>query len=576
MTVPRIVRRAVPPAHALPSNLHPVVCRVLAARGIDRPELLDTTLKGLLRPERLGGLEVAVSLLCEALKASRRICIVADYDADGATSCALALRALRALGAAAVDFVVPDRQRFGYGLTPPIVELALEKRAEVLVTVDNGIASFEGVAAAKAAGLTVIVTDHHLPGATLPAADAIVNPNARGDEFPSKALAGVGVIFYVMVALRARLRDEGWFSARALPEPNFASLLDLVALGTVADVVPLDLNNRRLVAQGVKRIREGQCAPGITALIRVAKRDPAKLGTSDLGFAVGPRLNAAGRLGDMAVGINLLTSDDPAECWRIAGELNEINLTRRDIELDMKTQALAVVEARLAAAGASMPAGICLYDETWHQGVVGILASRIKELYHRPVIAFAPGEAQEIKGSARSIPGVHIRDVLDAIATQNPGLLGRFGGHAMAAGLSLRAADLPRFEQAFAMHVARVADPAALERLLLSDGELGPEDFTLDLAHELARASPWGQGNPPPLFDGEFVVRDLRLVGERHLRLSLDGPGGLSVNGIAFGAAEADWALRGQRIHLAYRLEANEWNGTESLQLNCEYACRIT
>ena len=571
MSAPRIERRRVPAGDTLPPDLHPVVRRVLAARGIDRPELLDTSTAGLLRPETLGGLDAATSLLALALAEARPICIIADYDADGATSCALALRALRAMGASAVDFVVPDRLRYGYGLTPPIVELARQKGAALLVTVDNGIASIDGVAAARAAGMQVLVTDHHLPGEVLPAADAIVNPNARGDGFPSKALAGVGVIFYVMLALRAHLRAQGWFDAQGISPPNLADLLDLVALGTVADVVPLDPNNRRLVAQGLARMRQGRCVAGITALCRVAGKDPARLTTGELGFALGPRLNAAGRLADMALGIELLTSDDPVRCGRIAAELDSINLTRREIEQDMSAQAHTIVAGLLATAQRDIPAGLCLFDESWHQGVVGIVASRIKERYHRPVIAFAPGDGEELKGSARSIQGVHIRDVLDAVATRNPGLLGRFGGHAMAAGLSLRREAFTRFSQAFAAEVARVADASILERVLLTDGELAAADFTLPLAAALATLLPWGQGNPAPLFDGEFNVLGRRVVGERHLKLELGAPGGVQVGAIAFGAATADWT-HARRIHAAYRLEVNEWNGSESLQLQIEFA----
>ncbi len=570
-TTPRIVRRPVPDSHQLPTDFHPVIARVLAARGIDRPELLDTSIAGLLHPETLGGLDAAVDLLAEALRAQQAICIVGDFDADGATSCALALRALKAMGAEALDYVVPDRFLYGYGLTPPIVEMAVSKGAALIVTVDNGISSLEGVAAAKAAGLKVIVTDHHLPGAVLPAADAIVNPNARGDAFPSKVLAGVGVIFYVMLALRARLRSTGWFITRGLRDPKLGVLLDLVALGTVADVVALDENNRRLVAQGIARMRAGACVPGITALIRAAGRNPQRLTTSDLGFALGPRLNAAGRLADMARGIELLTSDDLATCTRIAGELDAMNRERREIEQDMKTQALEIVEGLLARERDQLPAGLCLFEPGWHQGVVGIVASRIKDLYHRPVIAFAQAGDGDVKGSARSIPGVHVRDVLDAVATRHPGLLGRFGGHAGAAGLALREQDLPAFELAFAAEVDRVTDPDLLERVLLSDGELGPADFTLELARGLAGILPWGQGVPAPLFDGEFEVLGRRVVGERHLRLELKTAGGARVGAIAFNAVDGPWA-GARHIRAAYRLEANEWNGNETLQLQVEHA----
>ena len=572
MLGPRLVRRVVPVAVDLSKDFDPIVGRVLAARGIQTASSLDTALTGLARPEQLSGMAIAVELLAEACVAQRRICIVGDYDADGATSCALALRALAMLGAGPVDFVVPNRFEYGYGLTPPIVELVCAKGAQVLITVDNGMSSIEGVAAAKAAGLCVIVTDHHLPGATLPAADAIVNPNAQGDAFPSKARAGVGVIFYVMLALRARLRQDGWFAARGIPDPNLGELLDLVALGTVADVVPLDANNRCLVAHGLARLRAGRCVPGLTALIRIAGKDPRRLVAADLGFALGPRLNAAGRLADMATGIALLTSDDPRTCERIARELDGMNRARRDIEQDMKTQAMAIVANLLDTPGTAVPAGICLYDEHWHQGVIGVVAARIKEHYHRPVIVFARGEDGELKGSARSIPGVHIRDVLDALATHNPGLLGRFGGHAMAAGLALQASDLARFTAAFAAEVTRVVDPILLERVLLTDGELAPGDFSLALARQLSELVPWGQGFPEPIFEGLFGVRERRVVGEQHLKLKLELPDGALIDAIAFNAVEAPWAASAASIYAAYRLSVNEWNGKESLQLMIEHA----
>ena len=567
----RVLRRTAAPDHHLPASLHPVLQRVLAARGVRSVAELDTSLSGLLRPEGLSQIGRAVALLAQAIAAQRRICIVADYDADGATSCALGLRALRALGARHVDFLVPNRFEYGYGLTPPIVELALTRGAEVLVTVDNGIASCEGVAAAKAAGLAVLVTDHHLPGAELPLADAIVNPNLPGDGFASKALAGVGVMFYVLVALRAHLREAGWFASQALPEPNLAAWLDLVALGTVADVAVLDANNRRLVAQGLARLRSGRGTPGLVALCRASGREPGRLQASDLGFRLGPRLNAAGRLADMALGIELLTSDDAAACERMARELDAMNLERREIEAEMKSRALAIVEHLPRDEAAALPSGICLFDPGWHQGVTGIVASRVKELHHRPTVVFARAGDTELKGSARSIPGIHIRDVLEQVATRHPGLITRFGGHAMAAGLALEAPALARFGAAFAAEIERVAAPELLERVLFTDGELAPADFSLALARQLREAGPWGQGFPEPLFDGTFAVTTRRVVGEQHLKLQLSDGGRIALDAIAFNAAQAAWARPGARIHAVFRLDINEWQGAESLQLVIEH-----
>jgi len=566
---PRIERRRIDLAACAIDSLHPVLQRVYAARGITSPGEIDHTLQGLLRTDLLGGIERATALLEEALREDLRIVVVADFDADGATSCAVALRGLRACGARHVDYVVPNRFEYGYGLTPPIVELVRAKGADVLITVDNGISSIDGVAAAKAAGLRVLITDHHLAAAQLPAADAIVNPNLPGDAFPSKALAGVGVMFYVLLALRARLRAVDWFAHEGLREPNFAELLDLVALGTVADVVPLDANNRRLVAQGLARIRAGRACAGVNALLKIAGRDHVRVLASDLGFAVGPRLNAAGRLADMSLGIECLLSDEPARCARIAQELDALNRERRSIERDMKEQALDQVLHTLPDTG-ELPHGICVFDPTWHQGVVGIVAGRLKELYHRPTIAFAVAGADELKGSGRSIPGVHIRDVLDAVATRHAGLLSRFGGHAMAAGLSLPVARYEEFAQAFDRAIAADVDPALLMQVLYTDGELAPTDMTLELARLLTGAAPWGQAFPEPLFDGEFEVRQRRVVGNDHLRLDVVC-GGNAFQAIAFNAAEAAWA-GATRVRLAYRLAVNEWQGVERLQLVVEYA----
>lgn len=566
---PRLARRALTAGVPLLDGLHPVLRRIYAARGIVSPADVDHSLDGLLRTDTLSGLDAATALLAAALREDRRIVIVADFDADGATSCAVAIRGLRACGARHVDYVVPNRFEYGYGLTPPIVDLVRAKGADLLVTVDNGISSLDGVAAAKAAGLAVLITDHHLPGACLPAADAIVNPNVPGDRFPSKSLAGVGVMFYVLLGLRARLRAEHWFAAEDRHAPNFAELLDLVALGTVADVVALDANNRRLVAQGLARIRAGRGCAGIQALLKVAGRDPARVLASDLGFAVGPRLNAAGRLADMSLGIECLLSDDAARCTGLAQELDRLNRERRVIERDMREQALDQVLADLGDTG-ELPHGLCVFDPAWHQGVVGIVAGRVKERYHRPTIAFAVAGADELKGSGRSIPGVHIRDVLDSIAARHPDLLARFGGHAMAAGLSLRTAELARFAAAFDAAVAASTAPELLTQVLYTDGELDAADMTLDLARLLAAAAPWGQAFPEPLFDGEFTVRQRRIVGNDHLRLDL-ACHGTTFQAIAFNAAEAAWA-DADTLRVAYRLVVNEWQGVERLQLVVEHA----
>lgn len=567
----RIKRRAMPPTHQLPASVHPVLQRVLAARGVVAPELLDQSMAGLLRTDLLSGMEAAVALLCDSLQRDARVVFVGDFDADGATSCALGVRALRACGSTTVGYVVPNRFEYGYGLTPPIVDLVIARGADLIVTVDNGISSVEGVAAARAAGLDVLITDHHLPGAVLPSANAIVNPNLAGDTFPSKALAGVGVIFYVMLALRAELRRQDWFAARHIAEPNFGDLLDLVALGTVADVVPLDANNRRLVAQGLARIRNGRGHSGIAALLKVAGRDAKRLVASDLAFAIGPRLNAAGRLADMSLGIECLLSDDPAHSLVLASELDALNQERREIEREMKTQALDLI-AQHQFDGKILPAGICLFDPSWHQGIIGVVAGRIKELYHRPVVAFALNGEDELKGSARSIPGAHVRDILDTVASSHPGLLSRFGGHAMAAGLSLHLRDLEHFERAFNEAIARHVEASAFEPWIYTDGELVAADMTLEVARELATAMPWGQAFPEPLFDGEFAIISRRIVGSEHLRLQLSYPNHATIAAIAFNVASQPWALTATTIRAAYRLAVNEYQGRESVQLVIEHA----
>ena len=571
---PRIVRREVPAHDALPPALHAVTRRVLAARGVLEPGPLDTSLTGLLPADTLGGMSQAVALIADVMQAGGRILVIGDFDADGATSTALAMRALRAFGAPDVGYLVPNRFEYGYGLTPEIVALAAREQPALIVTVDNGMSSVEGVLAAQAAGIRVVITDHHLPGARLPAADAIVNPNLTNDAFASKSLAGVGVIFYVMMALRAHLRAQGWFSARAVAEPNLAVLLDLVALGTVADVVPLDHNNRRLVAQGLARIRAGQCQPGISALIAAAGRNRARLTASDLGFAIGPRLNAAGRLADMALGIECLQCDDPQRCAAMAEQLDTLNRERRDIEETMRDTAFDLIESGLEqAARAEFPAAFCVYHEAWHQGVVGIVAARIKDRFHRPAIAFARGDGSTLKGSARSIPGLHIRDALDSVAAGHPGLLSRFGGHAMAAGLSLEHAHLPAFSAAFEHEVGVRLGAEALDRHLATDGELASSDFTLALARELAQVAPWGQGFPEPRFVGRFRIEDRRIVGTSHARLVLrQVDGGDTLAAIAFGAAGEGWFKDASAIRAVYKLDINDYGGLETLQLVIDYA----
>ncbi len=561
----------------LPESLPPLVRRIYSQRPLAALTELELTLSQLIPPARLKGIDAAVDLLEAALKEGERLLIVADFDADGATSCALALTVLRAFGCAHVDYIVPNRFEYGYGLTPEIVELAKGKNPDLIITVDNGISSIEGIESARVAGIKTLVTDHHLPGRELPAADAIVNPNQPECEFPSKSIAGVGVIFYVMLALRSRLRDNGWFTSKGIPEPNLAEQLDLVALGTVADVVALDHNNRILVSEGIKRIRARRARPGILSLLILAKRNFSTLAASDLGFAVGPRLNAAGRLDDMSTGIECLLTQSEHEAHEYALELDGMNKDRRDIEAGMREQAFALVD-QLAFDADDLPAGLSLFDERWHQGVVGIVASRIKERCHRPVIAFALADADdpesELKGSARSIPGFHIRDALDAVAAANPGLVTKFGGHAMAAGLSLSRANFDAFAQAFAAEATRVLSPELLQATIVSDGELSAEELTLGCAADLAAAGPWGQAFPEPTFHGRFKLQQQRRLGENHLKMVLSplGDDGFLVDAIAFGVSEADWpASSATEIELAYRLNINEFRGARTLQLMVEH-----
>jgi single-stranded-DNA-specific exonuclease len=552
-------------------SLPPLLTRLYAARGVQSAAELDKGLARLLPYQQLKGIDGAVQLLVEALEQRQRILFVGDFDADGATASAVGVLGLRMLGAAQVDYLVPNRFEYGYGLTPEIVAVALQRRPDLLVTVDNGISSVEGVAAAKAAGLRVLVTDHHLPGPELPAADAIVNPNQPGCDFPSKALAGVGVIFYVLLALRARLRELDWFARTGMAEPNPAGpnlgeLLDLVALGSVADVVPLDANNRILVHQGLARIRAGRARPGLKAILEVAGRQAARISSTDLGFILGPRLNAAGRLDDMSLGIECLLCDDEALARDMAQQLDELNKDRKAIEQGMQREALAQLRELNVE---DLPFGLCLFEPDWHQGVIGILASRLKERYHRPAIAFADAGDGLLKGSARSVPGLHIRDALDAVAARHPGLISKFGGHAMAAGLSLPQENYAAFAAAFDAEVRRQLSEDDLTGRLLSDGQLGAEEFHLELAKALRHAGPWGQHFPEPLFHGLFQIVTQRVVGEKHLKLVVKTEcGSQTLDGIAFNVDRDTWPNPNVRwVELAYKLDVNEYQGRESVQL---------
>ena len=552
----------------LPASLPPLLRRLYALRGVQAEQELERGVKGMLPWQQLDGIDDAVSLLQQALADGRRIMVVGDFDADGATSTALTVLALRSMGGASVDYLVPNRFEDGYGLSPEVVEQAAARGAELIVTVDNGISSHAGVDVAHAKGMQVLVTDHHLPGETLPAAEAIVNPNLRGCAFPSKSLAGVGVAFYLMLALRARLRDSGWFEQRALAMPNLAELLDLVALGTVADVVPLDANNRILVYQGLNRIRAGKCRPGIRALLEVANRDARQLAANDLGFALGPRLNAAGRLDDMSIGVALLLSDDIAQARMLANDLDALNQTRREIEQGMQVEALQLCD-QLERTSTELPYGLAMYHPEWHQGVVGILASRIKERFHRPVIAFAPAGDGIPKGSGRSVPGLHMRDALERLDMLNPGLMMKFGGHAMAAGLSLEEARFDEFRQRFGELVGEWLDPAMLEGVIWSDGELAMQELSLTTAELLREGGPWGQAFPEPTFDGKFRILQQRLVGEKHLKLMVEPlGGGPLLDGIAFNVDTTLWPDSSVReVELAYKLDVNEFRGNRNVQL---------
>ncbi|MDP3334546.1 MAG: single-stranded-DNA-specific exonuclease RecJ [Methylococcaceae bacterium] len=567
-----IVTRPIPKKRIQLSDVSPLLERIFLARGVTSAAELDRTLANLPSPWLLSGMDVMVGHLLTAIKTRQKISIVADFDADGATSCAVAVKGLQLLGAGQVNFVVPNRFEYGYGLTPEIVALVKQQNPDVLITVDNGISSIDGVKVAKDLGIKVLITDHHLPGSELPAADAIVNPNLPDDKFPSGALAGVGVMFYVLMALRSRLREQGWFEQKQMPEPNLAQLLDYVALGTVADVVALDSVNRVLVYQGLQRIRSGRGHPGLNALIEVSGRNPQTIVASDLGFALGPRLNAAGRMDDMALGIQCLLTDDPGLAKDIAVQLDELNNDRREVEGQMSREAMALLADMNVLNEQHLPAGVCLYDANWHQGVIGILASRIKDRVHRPVIAFAPAGKDEIKGSARSIPGVHIRDVLSDVAAAHPKLLSKFGGHAMAAGMSLKMHDYPAFALAFDEVVKLKLADVDLEQKIYSDGELTEAELSLEFAESLQNAATWGQEFPEPVFDGIFDVIQSRIVGQRHLKLVLRKPAGnLVIDAIAFYVDQPENWLGLRQIRAAYRLDINEFRGNRSVQLMVQY-----
>jgi single-stranded-DNA-specific exonuclease len=571
------------------ANTHPVLSAIYQARGIESSDEINHELKGLLPYHSLKDIDKAASIIADSIERKERILIVGDFDADGATSTALGIRALRQLGAHEACYLVPNRFEYGYGLTPEIVEVARHMQPQLLITVDNGISSLAGVKAAKDAGIKVVVTDHHLAADELPNADAIVNPNQSQCDFPSKAACGCAVIFYVMTAVRIELRKRQWFAQR--PEPNMAQFLDLLALASVADVVALDKNNRIFVEQGLKRIRAGKAIVGIQALLKVAGKNMNNLVASDLGFAIGPRLNAAGRLDDMSTGIECLLTDNPRLADQYAHELNQLNEERKNIERGMQQQAMSWLEKENIASLSDkseesdkddQPWGQCLYEADWHQGVIGILASRIKDKLHRPVIAFAKADtnenqAQEIKGSARSIPGLHIRDALDIIAKRRPEILSKFGGHAMAAGLSLKLSDYSDFQQEFDQVCRELLSPEQLDQVIYSDGELSAQDYNLETAGLIKYSGPWGQGFPEPVFDGEFILVNQRIVGSNHLKLNLMiEQSQACIDAIAFNVDLNLWPDNScQKIHCAYQLDINEFRGVRSVQLLIKHINKI-
>jgi single-stranded-DNA-specific exonuclease len=575
----RIINRPYEPEKSkFSDDVSPFLQKIFQSRGLFSDSDLNLNLTQLPSPDKLLGLDTAVGHLVGALEIQKKILIVGDFDADGATSSALMMLALRAMGFESVDFLVPNRFDYGYGLTPEIVELAQQKTPDIIITVDNGISSVDGVACANKLGIKVIITDHHLPGKVLPDAAAIINPNQPDCEFPCKNLAGVAVAFYLLSALRAKLRTNQWFEKNSLPVPNMANYLDLVALGTVADVVPLDQVNRVLVNQGLLRIRSGLARPGILALLRIAGKDHSRIVASDMGFAVGPRLNAAGRLDDISRGIQCLLTDDPAQALELAQELEQLNQDRKAIEQGMQQEALKIVDDLPLDGQQELPAALCLYQADWHQGVVGLLASRIKEKFHRPVAVFANDKEGILKGSVRSIPGLHIRDALDAVATQNPGLITKFGGHAMAAGLSLEKSSLKAFEQALQQQVMDTIEPDDLEATLKTDGELAACLMTKQSAETIRDAGPWGQSFPEPSFQGIFTLKSQRIVGERHLKVVLAPVDDESqqLDGIYFNIDIDQWPTSITTVHCVYRLDINEFRGRETLQLLIQYMATVS
>ncbi len=553
------------------SDLHPLLKKIYANRGVTSLNQVDYSLAGLLDFALLKDIDVAAEIVSAAVIENKRIVVVGDFDADGATSCAVMIRSLRAFGLNDVEYLVPNRFDFGYGLSPQIVDVAARSRPDLIITVDNGISSIDGVNRANELGIQVVVTDHHLAADVLPEAAAIVNPNQPGCEFPTKMIAGVGVAFYLMLAVRARLREKGWFDEGAgRVEPNMANYLDLVALGTVADVVPLDENNRILVESGLQRIRKNKACAGINALLTIAGKSIEGCSSQDFGFIIGPRLNAAGRLDDMSIGIECLLSDDYEQAFNYASTLNHMNQQRRQIEGEMLAQAYDILNQQMLLLDGvdEIPDALALYDDQWHQGVVGLLASRIKEKYHRPVIAFADAGDGELKGSGRSIPGLHMRDVLDVISKQHTGIIEKFGGHAMAAGLTIRQENFPLFQQAFNTHVSAVLRPEDLNNINESDGQVAEEYMTIEASEILRYASPWGQLFPEPVFDDEFKILNWRIVGEKHLKLELmKEDSGACYSAIAFNKTDDDLPPGDKNIHIVYRLEVNEFRGNRSLQL---------
>ncbi|MEX4621067.1 single-stranded-DNA-specific exonuclease RecJ [Haemophilus influenzae] len=565
-----IKRREIPIGNSV-SN-HPLLDRLYRARHIQNTKELDRTLKSMLNPNQLYGIEKAVNLLVEAYQQQQKIVIVGDFDADGATSTALSVLALRQLGFSDVDYLVPNRFEQGYGLSIPVAEMALEKGVQLLMTVDNGVSSFEGIAFLKEKGIRVLVTDHHLPPETLPPADAIVNPNLSQCHFPSKSLAGVGVAFYLMLAVRAKFRELGIFTAET--QPNFTDLLDLVALGTIADVVPLDQNNRILAYQGLMRIRARRCRPGIIALAEVANRNVEQFTSSDLGFCIGPRLNAAGRLDNMSIGVELLLANEMSKARELALDLDQLNQTRKEIESGMKLEAIKICQ-NLTALFKELPYGITLYQPDWHQGVLGIVSSRVKDQYHRPVIAFTQDSEGILKGSARSIEGLHMRDVLERIHSQHPNMILKFGGHAMAAGLSIREEHFADFQHIFNQTVADWFDEEHMQSIIWTDGELNSNEFNLETAELIKSVGTWGQGFPEPCFDGEFKILDQRAIGQNknHLKMLLEPKqGGVLLDAIAFNIDTRLYPdLSIKQARLAYKLDINEFRGNRSLQLLVDY-----